>query len=66
MPQFLDNFILGLTVGALYGLVAMGLSILWSSTDVINLAQGDFVMLGGYLAYALIVLFSQNFVLAFL
>ncbi len=66
MTHLVDNMVLGLTIGAIYGLVAIGLSILWSSTDVINLAQGDFVMLGGYLAFTLMVTLSQNFIVALL
>jgi len=41
----------GLTVGSIYALVAMGFSIIYSSTRVINFAQGEFSMLGGMLMY---------------
>lgn len=51
-------------MGAVYGLVAMGLTIVWASTGVINLAQGDFVMLGGYMAFTFIVALSQSFFVA--
>lgn len=43
----------GLSVGAIFALVAYGLALVWGVTSVKNLAQGDFVMLGGYLGYAL-------------
>lgn len=43
----------GLTVGSIYALVAMGFSIIYSSTRVINFAQGEFSMLGGMLMYTL-------------
>jgi branched-chain amino acid transport system permease protein len=43
----------GLSVGAVFALVAYGLALVWGVTSVKNLAQGDLVMLGGYLAYAL-------------
>jgi branched-chain amino acid transport system permease protein len=45
----------GLTVGSIYALVAMGFSIIYSSTRVINFAQGGFSMLGGMLMYSLAV-----------
>ena len=41
----------GLTVGSIYALVAMGFSVIYSSTRVINFAQGEFSMLGGMLMY---------------
>jgi branched-chain amino acid transport system permease protein len=40
----------GLTVGVIYALVALGYNIIYNVTEVINLAQGEFVMLGGLLA----------------
>jgi branched-chain amino acid transport system permease protein len=43
----------GLTVGAVFALAAYGLALVWGVTGVKNLAQGDFVMLGGYLAWEL-------------
>ena len=43
----------GITVGAIFGLVAYGLQLVWGVTSVKNLAQGDFVMLGGYIAWEL-------------
>jgi branched-chain amino acid transport system permease protein len=41
----------GLLVGAVFALAAYGLAIVWGVMNVKNLAQGDFVMLGGYLGY---------------
>lgn len=41
----------GLTVGSIYALVAMGFSVIYSSTHVINFAQGEFSMLGGMLMF---------------
>ncbi len=43
----------GLSVGAVFALAAYGLALVWGVTSVKNLAQGDFVMLGGYLGYEL-------------
>ena len=37
----------GLTVGAIYALVALGFSIIFNASHVINFAQGEFVMIGG-------------------
>jgi branched-chain amino acid transport system permease protein len=49
MADFLQFFFSGLTVGAVYALVALGFTLIYNASDVINFAQGEFVMLGGML-----------------
>jgi branched-chain amino acid transport system permease protein len=53
-PEFNVQLVLnGLTVGAVFALAAYGLALVWGVTSVKNLAQGDLVMLGGYLSWEL-------------
>ena len=47
MSQFLQFVFSGLTIGAIYALVALGFTLIYNASDVINFAQGEFVMLGG-------------------
>ncbi|PZO65821.1 MAG: branched-chain amino acid ABC transporter permease [Paracoccus denitrificans] len=47
MSEFLQFIFSGLTVGAVYALVALGFTIIYNASDVVNFAQGEFVMLGG-------------------
>jgi branched-chain amino acid transport system permease protein len=47
MPDLLQFIVSGLTVGAIYALVALGFTLIYNASDVINFAQGEFVMLGG-------------------
>ena len=47
MAESLQFFFSGLTVGAIYALVALGFTLIYNACDVINFAQGEFVMLGG-------------------
>ncbi len=47
MAEFLQLAFSGLTVGAVYALVALGFTLIYNASDVINFAQGDFVMIGG-------------------
>src|SRR5687768_8542596 len=47
----------GLLIGAIYGLAALGLTLIWGIMDVVNLAHGEFVLFGAYLTF---VLFSQR------
>jgi branched-chain amino acid transport system permease protein len=50
MADFLQFCFSGLTVGAVYALVALGFTLIVNASDVINFAQGEFVMLGGMTA----------------
>jgi len=43
--------ILGLFLGAFYGLAALGLSLVFGVQSVVNLAHGEFIMIGAYLAF---------------
>jgi len=43
----------GLFVGAIFALAAYGLALVWGVTNVKNLAQGEFVIMGGYFAWYL-------------
>jgi branched-chain amino acid transport system permease protein len=47
LSELLQFIFSGLTVGAVYALVALGFTIVYNASDVINFAQGEFVMLGG-------------------
>ncbi|MEN3349046.1 MAG: branched-chain amino acid transport system permease protein [Bradyrhizobium sp.] len=47
MSEFLQFLFSGLTVGAVYALVALGFTLIYNASDVVNFAQGEFVMLGG-------------------
>lgn len=46
----------GLTSGALYALVALGIVLVYKATGTINFAHGEFVMISGFLAYTLYVI----------
>ena len=43
----------GLLIGAIFALAAYGMALVWGAMGIINVAQGEFVMLGGYAAYYL-------------
>jgi branched-chain amino acid transport system permease protein len=50
LAALLQYVVSGLTVGATYGLTALGFTIIFNTTGLINFAQGEFVMLGGMFA----------------
>ncbi len=51
--QILQFVLTGVTVGATYALVALGFSIIYNASDVVNFAQGEFVMMGAMSAIAM-------------
>ena len=53
LAQLLQLLFSGLTVGAIYALAALGFSLIYNASGVINFAQGEFIMLGGMAAVAL-------------
>lgn len=53
MESILLQLFTGLSIASILLLVALGLAIIYGATGVINLAHGEFVMLGAYAAWAL-------------
>ena len=53
MAAFLQFLTSGITVGSTYALAALGFSIIYNASGIINFAQGEFIMLGGMISVAL-------------
>jgi branched-chain amino acid transport system permease protein len=51
ITQFIVN---GLLIGALFAGIAVGFALIWGVVDIINLAHGEMVMLGGYVSFWLL------------
>jgi len=51
--QIYEAVVDGILVGGVYGLMAVGLTLIFGVLDIINIAQGILVILGAYLSYAL-------------
>ncbi|MDR1943194.1 MAG: branched-chain amino acid ABC transporter permease [Synergistaceae bacterium] len=60
MANFTQVLIDGLMNGAIYGLVAAGLSLIWGVMDVINFGHGEFLMVAMYACYWLGTLFGVD------
>jgi branched-chain amino acid transport system permease protein len=58
MTFFLQLVVTGLAQGMVYALIAIGFVIILKCSEVFNIAQGHFVLIGGYLAYTFLVTFS--------
>jgi branched-chain amino acid transport system permease protein len=53
MAELLQFLISGITVGAIYALVGLGFALIYNASNVINFAQGEFVMIGGMATFSL-------------
>lgn len=51
----------GISEGAILALVSVGLVLIYKATDVINFAHGEFMMLGAYVAYEMLIEFKVPF-----
>jgi branched-chain amino acid transport system permease protein len=58
MTFFLQLVITGLALGMVYALIAIGFVIILKCSEVFNIAQGHFVLIGGYLGYTYLVPFG--------
>jgi branched-chain amino acid transport system permease protein len=52
MTDFLQLLFSGMATGAIYGLAALGFTLLWQASGTINFAQGEFVMLPAFVMLA--------------
>ena len=65
MAEFLQLLVSGLATGAIYALAAMGFSLLWQTSQTINFAQGEFVMLPAFLMLSAMKLLGLSIYAAF-
>ncbi|ANB02425.1 branched-chain amino acid ABC transporter permease [Ectothiorhodospira sp. BSL-9] len=54
--EFLQYLFAGVTTGAIYALVALGFTLVYNASHVINFAQGEFIMIGGMATLAFMVM----------
>jgi len=56
----LQLLLTGISMGVVYGFIAMGMVLIYRAVGVVNFAQGDFLMLGGFFYYAISEAFQLN------
>jgi branched-chain amino acid transport system permease protein len=54
LDQLFQFLVTGITIGSTYALVGLGFALIYNASDVVNFAQGEFVMLGAMTAIALL------------
>lgn len=60
LESILQALVAGLVVGAIYGLMCVGLALIFGIMKVINFAQGDFMMMGMFVALFFFSLITQS------
>ena len=58
MEYFLQQLIIGLTLGSVYGLIAIGYTMVYGIIGMINFAHGDIFMVGAFVALISFILFA--------
>ncbi|MCV9938402.1 branched-chain amino acid ABC transporter permease [Boseaceae bacterium BT-24-1] len=53
MAELLQYIATGITIGSVYALVALGFTLIYNCSGIVNFAQGEFVMIGGMVTVAL-------------
>ena len=67
MLEILTSQVLsGLATGCVYALIALGFVLIFKATDVVNFAQGEFVMISGFISYTLLIKLGLAYWLVFL
>jgi len=62
VQYFLDLLVIGFSIGMVYGLVALGISLIFSGLDIIHFAHGEIYMIGAFLGLTIAELTGFNFV----
>jgi branched-chain amino acid transport system permease protein len=58
MSEILQTILIGVVIGALYGLVSLGFGLIMGVMRFVNIAHGSFIIIGGYVAYWLFTLWG--------
>jgi branched-chain amino acid transport system permease protein len=66
MLDFMQQLVSGLALGCVYGLIALGFVLIYKTTEVVNFAQGELMMLGGFFAFTYISILGFGYWTGFL
>jgi branched-chain amino acid transport system permease protein len=61
MSIFLQGLVSGISIGCIYALVALGFVLIYKATEIVNFAQGELMMIGGFFAFTFINLWHMPF-----
>jgi branched-chain amino acid transport system permease protein len=61
LNEILQTILSGISIGCIYGIVALGFVLIFKATEVINFAQGEMMVLGAFIAYTLTTIFGFSY-----
>ncbi|MBC8275223.1 MAG: branched-chain amino acid ABC transporter permease [Chloroflexi bacterium] len=64
MSAIVEHLVIGIAVGSVYSIVALGFVLIYKATGIFNLAQGSLMCLGAYLCYVFSITIGLPFYLA--
>ena len=65
MDILIQLLIAGISLGSIYGLVALAFLVIYNSTQIVNFAQGEMVMVGGMMAFLGLSLYNFSYISTF-
>ena len=65
MLQLLQLIVSGAAIGCIYALIALGFVLIYKATETVNFAQGDLMMIGGFIGLSAMTVIGMPFALAF-
>src|SRR5436190_603113 len=66
MLDFIQQLVSGVALGCIYGLIALGFVLIYKTTEVVNFAQGDLLMLGAFVCYMAVLWWGLGYWVGFL
>ncbi len=66
MLEFIQQMVNGLSLGAIYALIALGYTMVYGIIKLINFAHGDIMMVGAFVGFFSLTLFGANIIVAML
>lgn len=66
MAIFTQLLVAGIATGAIYALIAVGFALLWQTSETINFAQGEFVMIPSFIILSMMSIFGVGVIPAFI
>ena len=64
--EFISTLVNGLSLGGVYAMIALGYTMVYGIAKLLNFAHGDIIMVGGYLLFVFVGLFSNSFIALFI
>jgi len=64
--MLLQQIINGLALGSIYAMIALGFSIIYKSTDILNLAHGDMMMISAFIAFVFLTELHLPFLVSYI